>query len=143
MTITAHDVAILMRRFHDVVKHKGTAAEQAAFFVHPEPRIFIPHAQDITLQENYEIHQQLTDESFELLEPLDVTPLCKDPERVRVVGAVLWEARDLGTSDPDAIYRVIVGEDWIVQRNENGNLKIALYLNPFHRYMPGSAKLKM
>ena len=39
---------------HDVVMFdKGTADEQAAFFLHPEPRIFILHGEDITLQTNY------------------------------------------------------------------------------------------
>lgn len=54
MTITKEEVITLAKRFHDVVMFdKGTAADQAAFFLHPEPRIFIPHGEDITLQTNY------------------------------------------------------------------------------------------
>jgi hypothetical protein len=69
VTITKEEVIRLMKRFHDVVMFdKGTAAEQAAFFFDPEPRISVPHGEDITLQTDYEIHQKLTDEKHA---PLD------------------------------------------------------------------------
>lgn len=84
MAITREDVIALMNRFHDVVMFdKGTAAEQAAFFLHPEPRIFIPHGEDISLQANYEIHQKLTNELHTPLDQWEITPLSSQPERVR------------------------------------------------------------
>ena len=39
----------------------------------------------------------------------------------------------------DAVIKVIVGEEWIVQRLPSGELKIALYINPYHRFLPDSA----
>ncbi len=42
MAISKGDVISLMNAFHDTVMFKkGTAEDQAAFFLHPEPRIFV------------------------------------------------------------------------------------------------------
>lgn len=143
MAISKDDVIALMNAFHDVVMFKkGTAEDQAAFFLHPEPRIFIPHGGDLSLQTNYEIHHKLTDERHIVLEPFDITPLCDDPERVHAVGAVYWEGRPLESSDGDLI-KCIVGEDWIVQRIPSGELKIALYINSYHRFLPDSAPIDL
>ncbi|HUU66134.1 MAG TPA: hypothetical protein VMW57_02480 [Methyloceanibacter sp.] len=115
MAISKDDVIALMNAFHDTVMFKkGTAEDQAAFFLHPEPRIFVPHGEDLSLQTNYEIHQKLTDEKHIVLEPFDITPLCDDPERARAVGAVYWEGHPLGSPDKGLI-KCIVGEDWIVR----------------------------
>ena len=143
MAITKDDVLSLMKRFHDVVMlDKATAAEQGAFFLHPEPRIFIPHGADISLQQNYEIHLQLTDELHVPLEPWDIIPLSSQPERVRAIGAVYWQGR-LVRSTERALIKCIVGEDWIVQRALSGDLKIALYINPYHRFLPDSAPIDL
>lgn len=143
MAISKDDVISLMNAFHDVVMFKkGTAEDQAAFFLHPEPRIFIPHGGDLSLQTNYEIHQKLTNERHIVLDPFDITPLCDDPERAHAVAAVYWEGRPLGSSDGDLI-KCIVGEDWIVQRIPSGELKIALYINSYHRFLPDSAPIDL
>ena len=98
VAITKDDVVALMNAFHNLVMfQKGTAAEQADFFLHPDPWIHIPHGEDISLGTNYAIHQQLTDESHTILEPMDVTALASEPERARAVGAVLWEGRPVGS----------------------------------------------
>lgn len=143
MAIKKDDVISLMNAFHDVsMIRKGTAAEQAAFFLAPaEARVFVPHGEDLTPQANYEIHQKLTDEVHVLLEPFDVTELCTTPERARAVGAVYWEGRVV--SAPDALIKVIVGEDWIVQRDASGELKIVLYINTYHYFLPDSAQIEL
>ena len=139
MAITKDEVVALMHAFHELVMiEKGTAAEQAAFFLHPEPRIYIPHGEDLTLQANYAVHQKLTDERHLPLEPFDVTPLCSQPERVRAAGAIYWQGRLVDAAE-DAVIKCIVGEEWIVQRLPSGELKIALYINPYHRFLPDSA----
>ena len=141
MTITKDDVISLMNGFHDVVMfRKGTAAEQAAFFLHPEEaRIFVPHGEDVSVQANYEIHQKLSDERHIPLEPWDITPLCEQPERARAVGAVYWEGRVVGARD---VVKCVVGEDWIVQRTPSGELKIVLYINPYHHFLPDSGRIE-
>jgi hypothetical protein len=143
MAITKDDVISLMNEFHDVVmRRKGTAAEQAAFFLNPdEARVFVPHGEDLTLQTNYEIHQKLTDEAHIPLEPLDVTMLSTEPERARAVGAVYWEGRLVDSAD--ALIKSVVGEDWIVQRGPSGDLKIVLYINPYHHFLPDSAQIDL
>jgi hypothetical protein len=143
MAITKDDVIALMNEFHDVVmRRKGTAAEQAAFFLNPdEARVFVPHGEDLALQTNYEIHQKLTDEVHIPLEPLDVTMLSTEPERARAVGAVYWEGRLVDSAD--ALIKSVVGEDWIVQREPSGDLKIVLYINPYHHFLPDSAQIDL
>ena len=75
MAISKGDVVSLMNEFHDTVMFKkGTAEDQARFFPHPEPRIFVSHGEDLSLQTNYEIHQKLTDERHIVLEPFNITP---------------------------------------------------------------------
>jgi len=143
MAITRDDVIALMNAFHDTVMYKkGTAAEQGAFFLHPEPRIFVPHGEDIPLQVNYKIHQGLTDERHVVLDPVDVTPLSETPERARAVCAVYWEGRPIDRPDAGLI-KCVVGEDWIVQRLTTGELKIALYINSYHRFLPDSAPIDL
>ena len=41
---------------------KEPAAEQQKFFLHHDPTLFLLRGEDMTLQQNYELHQKLTDE---------------------------------------------------------------------------------
>lgn len=143
MAITKDEVVALMKQFHDVTMlEKGTAGQQGAFFLHPEPRIFILHGQDISLQQNYEIHQGLVDEVHEVFPDWEVTQLSETPERARAVGAVYWEGRVVD-SEEGALIKAVVGEEWIVQRVPSGELKIALYINSYHHFLPDSAPIEL
>jgi len=143
MAITKQEVVELVKRFHDVTMlEKGTGEDQAAFFLHPEPRIFILHGEDISLQQNYEIHQRLVDEVHAVCDQWQITQLSNSPERARAVGAVYWQGR-LVDSDEDDVIKAIVGEDWIVQRVPGGELKIALYINSYHHFLPDSAPIDL
>lgn len=64
--------------------------------------------------------------------------MCDNPERVRAVGAVYWQGRVVGAPEGTLI-KVVVGEDWIVQRTPGGELKFALYVNSYHYFLPDSA----
>ncbi len=143
MAITKDEVISLMNEFHEVAMvRKGTAAEQAAFFLRPEEaRVIVPHGEDISMQANYDVHQRLADEVHIPLEPLDVTMVSNEPERARSVGAVYWEGRIVESQD--AVIKAVVGEDWIVQRDPSGALKIVLYINSFHYFLPDSAKVDL
>ena len=137
------DIIELCNAFHDCVMiDKGDGIAQAAFFVHERPVIHIPHGTDITLHENYQIHQRLDRERHIPLEPWDIQPLGAEPERVRAVGAVYWEGHIVGAPD-DAVLKAVVGEDWIVQRDDEGQWKFALYVNPFHYFLPDSAPFEI
>jgi hypothetical protein len=41
------------------------------------------------------------------------------------------------------LIKCVVGEDWIVQRAPSGELKIALYINTYHYFLPGSARMNL
>jgi hypothetical protein len=142
MAITKDEIVALVTAFHDCSCGGGTAAEQARFFLHPEPRIFVPHGEDVSMQTNYEIHRKLTDERHVAGEQWEITPLSESPERARAVGAVYWEGRVKDAPD-GALIKCMVGEDWIVQRLPSGELKIALYINPYHHFLPDSAPIAL
>ena len=142
MAITLDEFLDLVTRFHHVTQiEKGDAAAQGAFFLHPDPLIYLPHGADITLQKNYEIHQGLTDEKCVNLTPWSFENTSERPERARGVGNVYWEGQPIdSTSGP---LKVIVGEDWVVERVADGSLKIALYINTHHMVLPDSAPLTL
>ncbi|MCH2182717.1 MAG: hypothetical protein MK108_11995 [Mariniblastus sp.] len=143
MAITKQEVVDLVNRFHDLTCiKKGTGEEQAKFFLHPEPRIFILHGEDITLQQNYEIHQRLVDERHVPSDSWEITQLSDNPERARAVGAVYWQGRPVDSQE-DELIKAVVGEDWVVQRDAAGALKIALYINSYHHFLPDSAPIDL
>lgn len=142
MAITKEEVVALVTAFHDCSCGGGTAAEQARFFLHPEPRIYVLHGEDVSMQANHEIHQKLTDERHVTGEQWAITPLCDQPERARAIGSVYWEGRVKGTP-AGALMKCIVGEDWVVQRVPSGELKIALFINPYHHFLPDSAPIAL
>jgi hypothetical protein len=84
----------------------------------------------------------LTDEVHIPLDPWDVHEICGEPERARAVGAVYWQGRVVG-AHKGSLIKVVVGEDWIVQRTPCGDLKIALYINPYHFFLPDSAPFEL
>ena len=138
MAITLDEVLDLATRFHHLVQvEKGDAKAQGEFFLYPDPVIFVPHGGDLTLQRNYEIHQGLTDERCVNLLPWDFEQTSEKPERARANGNVYWQGTPVG-GDGKPI-KVIVGEDWIVERVADGSLKIVLYINPHHLVLPDSA----
>ena len=139
MAISLDEIHDLGARYHHLVGvEKGDATAQAAFFVHPHPMIYVEHAHDLTLQANHETHRGMTDEQFFPLEPWTVTQLCEEPERARAVGGVLWQGLPNGDEEHGVI-KVVVGEDWIVQRTPNGDVKFVLYINTHHQLLPDSA----
>ena len=143
MAISKDEIITLMNGYHDLMMvEKGTVEQQAKIFLHPDPRIIVLHGEDISLQTNYEFHQRLTDEKHIALEEWQVSQLCDQPERARGIGAVYWEGR-LVDSPEGAMIKAIVGEDWVVQRMPSGELKIALYINTYHHFLPDSASIEL
>jgi hypothetical protein len=143
MAISLDEILDLGARYHHVVGvEKGDAAAQAEFFLHSNPVICVAHASDLTLEANFESHRGITDEAFFHLEPWTVTQLCEQPERARAVGGVLWQGQPIGAEEQGLI-KVVVGEDWIVQRVPTGELKFALYINTHHQLLPDSAPFSL
>ena len=72
----------------------------------------------------------------------EIIPLSSQPERVRAIGAVYGEGRPTDSAN-EALVKCVGGEDWIVQRVPSGGLKIALYINSYHYFLPDSAPLDL
>ena len=81
MAITRGDVLALAQGFLDCVMiEKGGPAEQQKFFLHPNPTLYLLRGDDMTLDQNYELHQKLTDEKHRPVR-WDFTQLCEAPDR--------------------------------------------------------------
>jgi hypothetical protein len=141
VAISKGEVIALCNRFHDMTMiRKGGVADHKRFFLYPDSRIYIPHGADLTFQMNYEIHQRLADEVHLPLEPWEIIPLCAEPERVRAVDPVYWHGR-LVDSAEGALIKCVVGMDWVIQRIASGELKIVLYMDAYHHFLPDSAPI--
>ncbi len=63
MTITRDDIVALAKAYLDcVMVRQEPPPEQQKFFLHRDPILFLLRGEDMTLQQNYELHQKLTDE---------------------------------------------------------------------------------
>jgi hypothetical protein len=142
MAITLDEFLDLVTRFHHCTQiEKGDAKAQSEYFLYPDSIIYVPHGADLTLQKNYEIHQGLTDEKCVNLIPWEFENTSEKPERAHAVGNVYWEGKP--TNGSDQLLKVIVGEDWIVERVADGSLKIVLYITSHHLVLPDSAPFSM
>ena len=138
MAITLDEVFEMSTQFHHMVGvGKGDAAAHQAFFRYPDSLIFAPHAGDLTFEQNAAIHAGLTDEKLIHLEPWEFEQTCDKPERARATGNVYWEGRQVGGDG--GLLKVIVGEDWLVERVGDGSLKFVFYINTHHLVLPDSA----
>ena len=142
MTITEAEVRALGDRFFQTVADGGNAADQAAFFVFPESRIYVMEGgETIGFEQHQRLHRQWTNERH-IFGDFNLTLLNGAPERVRATGTVYWEAEYRDRPKPNVI-KAVVGEDWIVERTPSGALKFVLYMNLFHHLLPGSAPLQL
>ena len=140
--ITLDEVHDLANRWFDTVANRGSAADQAAFFLDPHSRIYVL-ANGVTFgfEEHQKLHTQWINE-IHRLGHLTLTPLNASPERVRATGSVYWQVEVAGRPSPNVI-KAVVGEDWIIERTPSGDLKFVLYMNTFHHPLPNSAPLDL
>src|SRR5271154_6248810 len=76
MAITRDDIAALTKAYLDcVMVRQEPPPRQQEFFLHQDPILFLLRGEDMTLQQNYELHQKLTDEKHWSV-GWDVTHLC-------------------------------------------------------------------
>ncbi len=142
MPITLDEVIDHGTRWFNTVMSGGTAAEQAKFFLDPNSRIVVmPSGVTFNCEEHYQLHLQWINELHEFSE-FNLMPLCEQPERVRAIGTVYWQAENPNQAKPNII-KSVVGEDWILERTASGKLKFILYMNTFHHLLPDSASLKL
>jgi len=138
MDITLKDVLDHGARWFNTVASGGSAAAQAAFFLHPNPLIYVmATGVAISLDDHHRVHAQWVDEVYHF-GPFNLTVLSTLPSRVRARGTVYWQAEYPARPPPNVI-KAVVGEDWIVERTPVGGLKFVLYMNGFHLLLPDSA----
>jgi hypothetical protein len=87
------------------------------------------------------LHTRWTDEKH-LLGDFHLTTISDDPPRVRAVGTVYWEARNVkAASTEPSLIKAIAGEDWVIERRPDGKVCFVLYHTTFFHLLPGSATI--
>lgn len=137
--ITKEDVIALSNELFDAIFTMQDPAEQERFFMYRNPIIFIPYGTDLGLENNYEFHQQFIREYQEAFPDVLITALNDEASKVRAKFAIYWEA----FISEDEVVRAVIGQDWILERNEINELKIVLFINDYHHFLPGSVVLQV
>ena len=137
--ITEADVRDLASRWFDAVRLKLPIEEQRRFFA-PGVKIETWAGVSLPLETQMALHDSLTDEDHSL-RWMKVEALADG--RVRATADMRWEATK--TTDQPGEKRILAdcGEDWIIERGTDGQLRFARYLTSSMRYLPGSAKLDL
>jgi len=142
MDITLEEIIEHGNKWFDTVMGGGSTEEQAAFFLHPDSRIYVIHSGiTINFPEHVTLHKQWINE-FHKFGEFELIPLNDSPSRVRAIGTVYWQAEYPNRPPPNLI-KSVVGEDWILERTPSGELKFVLYINTFHHLLPDSASLSL
>ncbi|MBC23163.1 MAG: hypothetical protein CMJ32_04520 [Phycisphaerae bacterium] len=136
--ISQADVERLAIEFWDYVKGGGHGDGIGHLFINPG--VLVPSGELIDLESHQEIHRKLCDELHKWID-LEVTPVCDEPERVRVDGVVQWEASF--ADGRDGRIKAEVTEHWFIQRCDDGKLRWTHYASPVVRFLPDSAPLEL
>lgn len=143
MPITPPEVREFVDRWLTTVLSRGTPAEQAAFFVDPDSRLYVLETGELmTYQDNYDLHCKLRNE-IHTLGDMTLTVLNASPDRVRATGRFYWQAEYAKKRPQPNVIRAICGIDCILERPASGELKFVLYMSSFHQLLPDSAPLDL
>ncbi|QQM30830.1 hypothetical protein JET14_01155 [Martelella lutilitoris] len=138
MAITVEEVLALGERWCDTLREGGEIAEREAFFLYHPARIYVQESgASMTLEDHHAYHEQFAFQRLELGDFV-IAQLSSEPERARAIGSLYWEAH-FPEEDGRPPLRATVGEDWIVERMPDGELKFVLWLNTSHHFLPDSA----
>jgi len=130
------EVRDLIAGWFEAVCEKLPIEQQRLFFA-PGVAIDTWDGVVLPLETQIAIHDGLTDERH-VINSLELETLADG--KVRAVADVTWEAtrtNDGGRIVADA------GEDWTIERGEDGRCRFARYLTSSMRYRPGSAELEL
>lgn len=138
MAITVDEVKAIAERWCDTLRERDApASERAAFFLYPDPRIFVVQSGiSITMEEHAAFHAQFSHQILTLGD-FTVSQLNDEPERARAIGSLYWEAHFPDEAKPPL--RCIVGEDWLFERIPSGELRYVLWLNTMHHFLADSS----
>ena len=138
MTITLEEALDFGNKWFSTVLTHTKKEDLEGYFLNPDPHIYnLDKGEAISVQMAGYIHTQLINEVHDLRN-FTITKISDKPERVRLIGSTYWE----GTykKDPSKVIRSLVGEDWIIERTDEG-LKFVMYLHPYFELFPESAPL--
>jgi hypothetical protein len=142
VSITLEEVISHASNWFEAVRSCASGAGVAKFHLYPDARIYTPDGAGLDLDYHQRLHSKWKDEKHQFGD-FYLTKLCNNPERVRAEGTVYWEARYRnGKTEPSTI-KAVVGENWIIERIEDGSLKFVLYLSTFFQLLPGSAPIRL
>lgn len=137
MAITAEEIRALGERWSDMLDRGGTVEDRLAFFLHPEPRIYVVESgASVSMAEHRAFHAQFARQRL-VMGDFVVAQLSATPERARATGSLYWEAHFADPARPPL--RCVVGEDWVVERVPSGALKFVLWMNTLHQFLPDSS----
>jgi hypothetical protein len=134
--ITVEEIKSLGHEFWTIVRSGVHGSEAEHLFINPG--VLAPCGEWIPLEPHQELHRNLSDEVHEWVGDSSIQVLSENPERVQFNGVVHWEATVKETGD-----RIVseVGEQWIIERCEDGNLRWTSYWSNSFTYADGSAEL--
>jgi len=134
--ITEQEIKSLGKEFWAIVRSGVHGDEAKHLFINPG--VLAPNGAWLQLEPHQEIHRGLSDEIHEWMDTCSIKQLSNDPERVQFNGTVHWEATCNKTGK-----RIIsqVGEQWIVERCADGQLRFANYWSNSFTYADGSVEL--
>src|SRR6185295_7327868 len=105
--ITLDEVHEFGKRWFNAVGERGSAADQAAFFLDRHSRIYVlSNGTTFTFEEHHKLHVQWINE-LHRFGHFVLTPLSEAPERVRATGTVYWQAEFTRRSPPNVIKAVV------------------------------------
>ncbi len=141
-SITLNEVIEHAEKWFYTVSHGGTASEQAAYFLYPDSRIYVTqNGVAFDFEQHQALHSQWINEQHEFGE-FSLIQLNEKPYRVRATGTVYWQAENSSRPKPNII-KAVVGEDWILERTPDGEIKFILYISSFLHTLPDSAPLEL
>ena len=136
--ITEQDIKTLGHDFWKIVRSGVDGSEAKHLFINPG--ILAPNGAWLELEPHQELHRGLSDEVHQWHDACTITVLSENPERVQFNGTVHWESTIKSSGE-----RIVseVGEQWIVERCEDGQLRFTNYWSNSFEYADGSAVLSL
>jgi hypothetical protein len=134
--ITKQEIKELGHSFWTIVRSGVHGSEAEHLFINPG--ILAPNGAWLPLEPHQALHRTLKDEVHEWEGDCSIRVLSENPERVQFNGTVHWEATIIHNNA-----RIVseVGEQWIVERCDDGRLRFTNYWSNSFEYADGSAEL--
>lgn len=143
MAIEKADLKALAIDFFKSV-HGGVEDEATvgAHFVDPaRAQLVAPDGSHFTITSHRELHRRFLDEKH-VLGDFELVQISSAPERARAKGWVYFEARYKDAPER-GLLKSIVGEEYILERGEDGKVRFIQYNSTFFATLPDSAEFNI